>query len=244
MYMKNTFILLILFLLGIIFMKIFGLSVPLTITQTNTMSELSVVGEGKVEVVPNVAYVDVGITVNRAKTVEEAQSQINKVNNDIIAAMAKLNIPKKNIKTSNYSIYPMYNYDSGKEVQDGYNGNVTISIKTTGTELVAQVIADATKAGANQVQGTRFEVEDPAKYREEARAKAIANAKEQAAKLAKDLGIKLGKVTNIVEFSQSGGNPPVYMFEKAALGGGGGAPAIEAGSQTITSTVTLYFEKR
>lgn len=243
--MKNTFILIIFFFIAVLMMKLFGLSIPLTITQTNKSTELSVIGEGKVEVVPDVAYVDVGITVNRAKTVEEAQGQINKVNNDIIAAMSKLNIPKKNIKTSNYSIYPMFNYDSGKEVQDGYNGNVTISIKTQGTDPVAQVIAEATKAGANQVQGTRFEVENPSKYREEARAKAIANAKEQAQKLAKDLGIKLGKVSNIVEFTQNSGGMPMYAFaEKSAMGGGGGAPAIEAGSQTITSSVTLFFEKR
>ena len=243
--MKNTLAIFIALLLLVGFMKLFNLSIPLSITQSNTSSELSVVGEGKVEVVPNVAYVDVGVTVNRATTSQAAQTEINTKNKAILDAMTKLGIDKKNIKTSNYSVYPMFNYDSGREVQDGYTGNVTITIKTEKVELVSDVVSAATAAGANQVQGTRFEVEDPAKYREEARAKAIANAKEQAQKIAKDLDIKLGKVVNVTEYSPSGVAVPMYAMEKSAVSNaGGGGPAVEPGTQTITTVVTLYFQKK
>ena len=89
-------------------------------------------------------------------------------------------------------------------------------------------------------------VDDPAKYRAEARKKAIDNAKEQANKIASDLGIKLGKIVNISESSPDSA-VPVYALKDAAMSrgaGGGGNAAIEPGSQTITSVVTLYFEKR
>lgn len=225
--------------------SILRISVPISVTTSNKSTELSVVGEGKVEVVPDSAKVDVGISVQKAATVEAAQSEMNKTNNAIIEAMKNLGIEKKNIQTSNYSIYPSYDYSSGSEVANGYSGNVTVSIKTENIELVSQVIEAATKAGANQVQGTSFQVSSPEKYREEARNKAIKNAKEQAQKLADTLGIKLGKVVNVVENNQSSGGPvPMYAFSEARGLGGGGGPDIQPGSQEITSVVTLYFEKK
>ncbi len=242
--MKNILATLITILIVIGFMRLFNLPIPIAVTTTSRSSEMSVIGEGKVEVVPDIAYVDVGISVSRAKTVEVAQTEINSKNKAVLDAMAKLGIDKKNIKTSNYSIYPAYDYESGTEVLNGYNGNVTISIKSSKIDQISDVIAQATAAGANQVQGTRFEVEDPAKYREQAREKAIANAKEQAQKLAKDLGIKLGKVVNVVEYSPSSTGVPMYAMEKLAVGFGGGGPSVEPGTQTITTVVTLYYEKK
>jgi len=225
-------------------MSYLHIGIPIEVTQTMTTTELSVTGEGKVDIVPNTATVDIGVRVNKAATVDAAQSQINETNNAIIAAMQKLGIEKQNIKTSNYSIYPSYDYTSGRDEITGYDGNVTLSIKTKKVDQVSQVIAAATEAGANEIQNTRFEVEDPATYRAEARTKAIENAKEEAKKLAGDLGIKLGKVVNIVEHSSSGTDVYPYMSEKAVGLGGGGGASFEPGSQTITSVVTLYFEKR
>jgi len=108
------------------------------------------------------------------------------------------------------------------------------------------VIEEATKAGANQIDNTRFIVDNPAVYREEA--KAIQNAKDQAEKIAKSLGIKLGKVTNVVESLSNGANPQydrMYSAKNIPLTGGcGGSVALESGFETVISMVTLYFKKR
>jgi len=214
-------------------------------TTAKDAQTFSVVGEGKVTVVPDTAYVDTGITVNAVATVDEAQLKINDVNNKIVKALGDLGLQKENITTSNYSIQPNTIWDNGKDKQNGFNGNVSISIKISNKELVAKVIDAVTKAGANQVQGTRFVVEDPQKAREEARQKAIDNAKADAQKLAKTLGISLGKITNIAEGSPSVAVPQYNKMMFAAAAGVGSAPQpeIEPGSQTITSVVTLYFEK-
>jgi uncharacterized protein YggE len=229
--------------------RYFDLSYPLSISNSSVSSELSVVGEGKVEVSPDTAYVDAGITVDNAPTVDTAQKELNDKNNAIVDAVKKLGIKKEDIKTSNYSIYPNYNYDNSKNQNriNGYNGNVTVSIRLKDVSSTSTVIVEVTKAGANQIQGTRFVVDKPEKYREDARDKAIANAKEQAQKLAKNLGIRLGRVTNIVESVGAPVYSPQYALKSAApmAGGmGGGSPDIEPGSQTISSIVTLYFEKK
>lgn len=220
-----------------------GIYYPLHITTTEKTSELAVVGEGKVEVVPDTATVQVGITVNNAPTTEAAQTEINTVNNQIVQAMQTLGIVPKDIKTSNYSIYPNYGFEPDQI--SGYNGNTQVSIMVRDTELVTQVVQEATAAGANEIHGTQFQVEDPSKYREEARQNAIENARQQGQKLAKELGISLGKVVNIVESSPST-VAPYSMAEARSVGFGGGGPApdLQEGTQTITSTVTLYFEKR
>ena len=232
----------VIFTLAII--RIFNISYPVEVTNTSRSSELSVVGEGKVEVAPDTAYVEAGISVIEAASVAQVQKSIDDANNKIIAAMQKLGIDKKDIKTSNYSINPNYSYENNKNGITGYNGNASITIKVKNIAQVSQVISDATAAGANQIQGARFSIENPAKYREEAREKAIANAKEQAQKLANTLGIKLGKVTNIIESSNDAGGPIIYDKMAAGMGGAAANPQIEGGTQEISSVVTLYFEKR
>lgn len=225
--------------------KELNISYPLTVVNTSKSTELAVVGEGKIEVLPDTAYVSVGITIDNRASVKEVQDTINTINNKIIASLDKLDINKSDIKTANYSVYPNYKYENNISSISGYNGNATVQIKLKDTSLVPETISTVTEAGANQIQGVNFSVDKPELYREQAREKAIKNAREQAEKIAKDLGIRLGRITNIVE---SSGNQSSLLNNKSfpLSGGGGGAPnpEIEGGSQNITSAVTLYFEKK
>jgi len=224
----------------------FDLRYPVSVVNTSKSTELSVVGEGKMDIVPDTAYVELGVVVNNADSVSDAQKQIDKVNNALVEKLKSLGIQKGDMKTTNYSVYPNYVYENNVNRITGYNGNVTVTVKTNNTSLVSKIISEGTQAGANQVQNVRFSVENPAKYREEARNLAIKNAKEQANKLSKELGISLGKVVNIVEsnpdsnvvYDRMMANTPI------ASGMGGGGPQVEPGSQTIYSVVTLYFEKK
>jgi len=222
----------------------FNISYPISVTNKQVSSELSVVGEGKVDVVPDTAQVSAGITVQSGKTVQEVETKMNEVNNKIIEAVKALGIEKEDIKTSNYSINPSYTIEPiDRATASEYSGNATITIKVKDANKVSQVITAATAAGANQVYNAGFSVDDTSRFREEARNKAIENAKTQAQKLASQLGIRLGKITNIVEAGSNGG-PIMYKDAvRSSLGTEPVPPEIEPGSQTITSTVTLYFER-
>ena len=238
---SSLILLFILFFASLWLIKFFDISYPISLTTRTVSGELAVVGEGKVDVVPDTASVQAGITAE-GKTVQEVEGKINEINNKIVSALESLGIDKKDIKTSNYSINPSYDFTpNGRNNISGYTGNASLVITVRKQELVSQVITAATEAGANQVYNSGFTVDDPSKYREEARNKAIQNAKDQAQKLSKELGIKLGKVVNIVE-STPGPDRIVPLLRSEA--GLGGAPDLQPGSQTITSIVTLYFEKR
>ncbi len=227
--------------------KTFDISYPLKVSLSNTSQELAVVGEGKVDAAPDTAFIDVGITVSNVKTVQEAREKIDTINNQLIESVKKLSISPQDIKTTNYSIYPTYTYENNVNKITGYDGNATITVKTKKMESVPLIIEAATQAGANQINNTRFVIDAPEKYRESAREKAIKNAKDQAEKMAKSLGIKLGKIVNVVESTNSRVAPMdgmSYAKMSGGIGGGGGSPALEPGSETVSSVVTLYFEKR
>lgn len=239
----TTYVLILVLTIAALFIiKVFDISYPVSVRTVEKTQDLAVVGEGKIEVVPDLANIDVGIVVTNASSIASARESMTNTNNKIIESMQKLNIKNSDIKTTAFSITPNYVFENNRNRIEGYNGNARVSIKVRDTKLASKVIEEAALSGANEVYTAQFTVEDPAKYREEARNKAIQNAKDQAEKLAGSLGIKLGKVTNIVEASPD--TPPIFGKEVMAVDGRGGGAVIEPGSQTITSTVTLFFEKR
>jgi uncharacterized protein YggE len=233
-------------LIGLLLVRELDIAYPVKVT-TSQSSDLSVVGEGKVEVVPDKASLEAGILVANARTIEEAQNEINQKSSAIESALQGLGVEKTDIKTSNYSVNPNQDYNPGVGGRiTGYNGNVTVSITVRNIENVAAISQAVTTAGANQVYNVQYSVDNPEKFREEARNKAIENAKQQAEELADSLGIRLGDVVNIVESSPNGN--PFMPYEKSvsldSAMGGANAPTLQPGTQEITSVVTLFFEKR
>ena len=81
--------------------------------------------------------------------------------------------------------------------------------------------------------------------RQEAREKALDNARAKAKSLAEHADVKLGK---IVTFSESGGgNQPMPYFARAEVMGMGGdmkavAPDVQAGSMEIVVNVNVSYE--
>ena len=69
----------------------------------NQQQGISVSGEGKVEVTPDIATLNLGVTA-QASTVVEAQSQVSTAMNQVISALTSNGVAQKDIKTQNYSI--------------------------------------------------------------------------------------------------------------------------------------------
>ena len=237
------FVFLLLLLSALYVIRETNLYYPIKVT-TVQASDFVITGEGQVEIKPDLAYINAGITVFNEPSIESAREKINQANNKIIKSAMQNGIPKEDITTSNYDISPREQFN-----QDGTKGSTTyyatasMTIKTKDLDKAEQLTTILTQAGANSVNA-RFTVEDPNKYREQARNEAIKNAKEQAKALASELDIKLGKVTNVVEGEIS--NPiPLQARTMMAEGlGGASSPDLEPGTQTISTTITLYFEKK
>ena len=102
--------------------------IPFSISQTTTEKKTTfdVEAEGKVTAIPDTAEINLGIQVNKP-TVEAAQKEANEKINKITDELKKLGIEEKYIKTTNYSLYPEYDYRAGQKIV-GYNVNITLKI--------------------------------------------------------------------------------------------------------------------
>lgn len=226
------------------FFKLFG-PIPFFVQNVTTTKEtlFSVDGKGEVTVIPDTAKVSLGVT-KTTLTVQDAQNQVNTIANKITEDIKNLGIKVKDIKTTNYSVNPQYDYRDGKEKITGYSVSTNLEVKLQPIDKANDAIDLATKDGANQVGGIQFIVDD-AKQKElekEARTKAIADAKEKAKSLADAAGIKLGRIVDVKENAQNNYPYPVMKSMAADTSGGGAQTELNPGENKITSTVTLSYE--
>lgn len=210
---------------------------------TNKTDIFTVTGEGKSTQKPDLATVGAGVTVT-GPTVKSVQDAINTNINKVTEAVKKLGISSDDIQTENYSIYPNFDYQSGSQKIIGYSANTIISIKVRDIEKVNTVIDTASSNGANQINGVNFEIADKAKAENEAREKAVEDAKKKAEAAARIAGFNLGRIINYSESL----NPPVGMpypaMERSAQLGGDLATKVEPGTQDVNIAVYLSYEIR
>lgn len=205
---------------------------------------IAVTGEAKVVGVPDVATVELGTTIER-KNVADAQKENTRIMNALAENLRGKGIDAKDIKTSSYSVYPNYDWTDGRQVLRGYTVSQAVQVKIRKLDTVGDILGVAGTLGANQVGGLRFEVDEPEMLREEARLKALLNAKEKAKALSDAAGVRLRRV---ISFHESGSVDQPVAFDKGYGMGGrvesiaAPAPTIEPGSNEIIVSVTLTYE--
>ena len=166
---------------------------------------ITVVGEGKASVSPDVAQANLGVEV-LAPTVKEATEEARERMTAIMAALQEAGVAEKDIQTSNYSIY-FDRYPEIRamveaeplEVEGNYRVSNMVRIKIRDLDELGSVLDGVIEAGANNVYGINFTVDDPDEVESEARSEAIANAKTKAQELADLNGVNLGEVLQISE---------------------------------------------
>jgi uncharacterized protein YggE len=236
----NNWWLKIIFVFGLVYALLrFGPSLPITSVVTQKTDLFSVSGEGKVNVIPDVAILNLGMSAHKP-TVKAAQTEVNSAINALTQALKSFAVDNKDIKTTNFSVYPDYNDNR----VSGFNANINLTVTVREIDKVNDILDKATALGINSVGGVQFTVdEDKLKnLTQEARKKAIDDAKEKATGLSSAAGMTLGKIVNI----QEGGTAPrpMYYATKDAVGMGGGGAEVQPGSTDITSSVTLFYETR
>jgi len=205
-------------------------------------STITVSGEGKVFVKPDVAKVSVGITKNNIDFVV-AQKEATEVINKTINFLKSKEVAEKDIKTTSYNISPQYDYIRGEQKFRGYEVSQNLEIKIRDLDKVGEILSGVAQSGANMVGSLRFEVDDMEKTKEEARNEAITEAKTKAKILSRQLGVRLKKITSYYE--SDGGFPGPVFYGAEALGKGGDfsvSPSIPSGENEIKINVSITYE--
>ncbi len=252
-----------------VFAVVVALAVFLGFKALNTIKEFSYIGsgvypsntitvsgKGSVFAIPDTGSFSFSVT-EEGKTVKDAQDKASTKINSIIDAVKGMGIDEKDIKTVGYYSNPKYEYQGvtcdrgycppGKQILLGYEVSQTISIKVRDTEKAGEVLTKVGSLGAQNISGINFIIDDEEAVQAEARAEAIADAKDKAKVLSKSLGVRLGK---IVSFNESGNYPIPYaygmggMMDKAVALEVSAPPQLPVGENEIVSNVTITYEVR
>lgn len=240
----RTSLLTILFIfLGLfLYTRLFG-PIPFSVNsiQTTKANLFTATGTGKATGIPDTAQLSIGVT-KTAPTVAVAQEKTNIAVNKIIQDLKNLGIEEKNIKTTNYSVNPNYDFGRGGQNITGYTVTQTLEINIAPLDLANKAIDISTVDGVNIVNGVNFIFDDKTKkeLEEKAREDAVKMAKEKAERLAKATGIKLGR---IIDVQESGSFEPRPIFAAQSLEAGKSADTnLQPGENSITINITLSYE--
>jgi uncharacterized protein YggE len=220
------------------------------IGQAEERLTLSVTGYGEASGTPDLANTQLGVSVIDAN-IDNAIRQANATIEGITNAVISQGVNSSDVMTSYYSVWNEEIYDHQTGVPTGetrYRVDINLAITVRDVNSVGQVITAGLDAGATNVTGINFTIDDITALETEARSKALADVRDRAEKLAQGLGMRLGNPLSVGE--GSGGAPgPIYSYGlKGDIGlGGGGAGAglpstISPGQTTIGMQVTVIYE--
>ena len=217
-----------------------GLTIPSAQAVTGSdNSGISISGTGRVQVKPNMATASIGVETV-ATTLADATSQTNTKMAALIAQVKNLGVADKDIQTSSYNISPITNQPKQGESPKITSYRVSNQLNVTIRKIddVGKILDAVVAAGANNIYGISFSIDDPTPYQQQARAAAVKDAMDKASQLAKAAGITLGKVISINE----GGASPVPIFRSAAAPAALSADVpIATGQMEISVSVDMRF---
>jgi len=220
---------------------------PATIVSNPAPAEhtLSVTGNGTVTLTPDIAYINVGVHSDMP-TASEAVSANNTQTQQVIDAMKKFGVADKDIRTTNFSIYPNVQYDpqTNQKIRTTYVVDNSVYVTVHQIDKLGDLLDATVSAGANSVNSIQFDVEDKTAAIKQARDEAVKDARTQAAELAAAAGVSLGSVRS-VDFYNSVPGPVVNAYGKGGGGDGlGAAVPIQTGQLTLTVSVSMSYEIR
>lgn len=206
---------------------------------------IHVKGSGSVTAEPDIASLNLGVSVER-ESVAEAREVAASSMTALIETLKANGVEENDIITQNFSIYPQYNYSEGERKLRGYRVNNTVQAKVKELDSLSDVIDDAAEAGEDNIvlNSIHFMIEDTSPLQEQARALAVKNAAAKANTIAEASGVTLGKPVTITENSYYESPPIPYAVAESAFADESGRTStpIASGELTVTINVTVVYE--
>jgi hypothetical protein len=201
---------------------------------------ITVTGAGQVSAAPDMAQVSAGV-VTESPRAAEAVKATSAAMQRVLAALDAVGIEKKYVQTHRFDVSPVYADGSsrgGRPSIAGYRATNQVQVEVRGVDKVGAVLDALVGAGANELGGISFGFAEPAPLLDDARRKAIADARRKAELYAREAGVALGRVLDIDETGAGGGPVPVaygrMMAESVS------AP-VAPGQLDLSASVTVTF---
>ncbi len=200
---------------------------------------MTVSGTGRVTVVPDIASINVGVR-SEAEAVTDALDSNTDQANAISQTLQDLGVAEDDIQTSNFNVYPSDRYDpmTGQVTGRYFVVENTVNVIVRDLSTLGEVLTAVVEAGANNIYGINFDLEDRDAAIAEARQLAIEDARSKAQAIAEETGVELGEILNISVYS--GSTPTIYYDAKGGAYSEAAVP-IAAGTLSITMEANLVY---
>lgn len=200
----------------------------------------TVQGVGKVQKTPNLITTTYSIQ-EKGTTQKEAQDKGDEKQKKAMEILTSLGFQKEDIKTENYSVNEDYDYTPTGRTSHGFIISISTSIKSKQVEKINQALTRLTELGIN-VGGVNYSMGNDTSYDDEARKKAITDARKKADDLARAAGFRVGKIVSIQDGQQVGGPIPVMYEAKSMNMAARPAADIQPGSSDVIYNVSITYE--
>ena len=199
---------------------------------------IAVGGRGRITGIPDTLQIQMGVTVSR-RSVADAMQEAAELADALLAVLDEEGIAKRDIQTREFSIYPEYDYQAGRERLTGYQVTNLFEVTVRDLDAASSVIGAAAAAGGDaiRIHNVRFALENNSTLVQEARAAAWQDAIAKARELADLAGVNLGPPLSITESFAPG--PSDLLFEEYRSGAL--AQSIEPGALAVDITIQVQF---
>lgn len=200
---------------------------------------ITVPGKGTVSRAPDVAFVNLGVEA-RAPSAREALDANNRAMQQLLDTLERQDVPSKQVQTSSFDISPLYHHDPENRTPPqitGYQVSNQVRVKVSKVDRLGDLLDAVVDVGANRIHGVQFGVDQPEEATDEARKKAVADARRKAELLAEAAGARIGRPLKIEE---SSGTPPPMPMQRMAMMAE--SVPVAQGEQEITAELTVTYQ--
>lgn len=215
------------------------LALPAAAQETQAMRQpvLTVTGEGRVDTAPDMAVISLGVTTD-GDTAAEALKANSEAQAEVLAALEAAGVAARDVQTSGLSLSPLWDgrpQPDGRQRIVGYQASNMVTIRARDLDKLGGLLDTVVTTGANQLNGLSFGLSEPRPAEDQARQRAVEDARAKAQLYASALGVELGPV---LELSESAAyQPPQPMYRQAM----DAAVPVAQGEIQVTATVTVTF---
>jgi len=194
---------------------------------------MTLTGHGQVSAVPNTVIIHLGVQTTGDNLVA-IQSENAQKTQAILQALQRMGIT--DVKTFQYSIDKLYDYEDGRQIDKGYSVRDILEIKTNNINIAGNIIDTSVNMGANVVDLISFDVSNREIYYQQALNLAVLNAIQKAKSISMNLGIKTDPVPVHITENSSSPIQPYQTFQRELA-----STPIVPGNLQIEALVTVEF---
>lgn len=216
------------------------LSAPAAAQQDETNPTLTASGEGTAVAPPDIATINIGVTTRADKPAEALAANSTDMQ-AVIDAVTAAGVEDSDITTSGFSISPVYGSQEFEAavaetpIVVGYEVTNQLMVRIRNIDSSGALLDAVVEAGANQINGISFEIDNPQALQDEAMQAAIADARRRGELMAEAAGVTLVRLVSVSSLAT--GSP---QFDQA-VSFRAEVPII-GGEQTVTAQATLVWE--